>query len=176
MRSILPFTFTLSLLAGAFGASGAELDIPENLRPPPDEVTSVEALATGVQIYECRPRTDQPSMFEWAFVAPEAVLVDDSGRQIGTHYAGPTWKAIDGSSVTGEVLARAPGADPSAIPWLLLRARDTTGGGIFSTTKTIQRLQTVGGTAPTAPCSIANAKQVVRVPYTATYYFYLAAP
>jgi hypothetical protein len=38
----------------------------------------------------------------------------------------------------------------------------------------IQRLQTVGGKAPSAPCSQDNAKQVVRVPYKAAYYFYVA--
>jgi len=31
---------------------------------------------------------------------------------------------------------------------------------------------TKGGITPTEPCSAANAHQFVRVPYTATYYFY----
>ena len=43
---------------------------------------------------------------------------------------------------------------------------------MFSQVKSIQRLQTVGGKAPSAPCGQDNTKQVVRVPYKATYYFY----
>ena len=143
-----------------------------DLRPPVDQVVFLEALATGVQIYECASKPDQPSMFEWTFKAPEAALVDRSGLSIGKHYAGPTWESNDGRKVVGELKWRDPGPIPSAIPWLLLTAKSTTGTGIFSQTRSIQRVQTVGGVAPTQPCVAANAKQVARVPYTATYYFY----
>jgi hypothetical protein len=70
------------------------------------------------------------------------------------------------------VKARDAGPDPSAIPWLLLSAKSNSGAGVFSQVKSIQRLQTVGGKAPSAPCGQDNTKQVVRVPYKATYYFY----
>lgn len=157
------------------GATDALREVPGNLRPPPGQVVSLETLASGFQIYECTSKADEPSMYEWTFRAPEAALFDRSGRSIGKHYAGPTWESTDGSSVTGEVKARDQGPTPFAIPWLLLSAKATAGAGVFSTTKSIQRLQTVGGVAPTVQCSAANAKQVARVPYTATYYFYRAA-
>jgi hypothetical protein len=162
------------LIAGvsAGGALPVPPDAPANLRAPPEQVMSLEALASGFQIYECQSKFDQPSTYEWAFVAPDAVLLDRAGHLLGKHYAGPTWESIDGSSVTGEVNARDAGPTPSSIPWLLLNAKTTTGAGVFSTTKSVQRLQTVGGVAPTEPCSAANAKQVAEVPYTATYYFY----
>jgi hypothetical protein len=164
-----------SLLFGiASSPSGAPPDAPEALRPPADQVLALEAFATGAQIYECAASQDQPTRFEWVFKAPEAELFDKAGRQIGKHYAGPTWEATDGSAVVGELKARDSGPDPSAIPWLLLSAKSTTGTGVFSQIKSIQRLQTVGGKAPSEACSRDNAQQVVRVPYKATYYFYVA--
>ena len=151
-------------------------DVPPTLRPPAGQVVYLEALATGVQIYQCMSKAGEPSTYEWAFRAPEAALADRSGRSLGKHYAGPTWESLDGSTVVGEAKARDPGPNPSAIPWLLLDAKATTGGGTFGQAKSIQRLQTVGGVAPSEPCSATNAKQIARVPYTASYYFYRAVP
>jgi len=175
---------TLALWSAVLAASGCASgpsapvppDVPAPLRAPAGQSVFLEALATGVQIYECAARADQPSTFEWIFRAPEAALADRSGRSIGKHYAGPTWKSVDGSSVVGELKSRDPGPTPSAIPWLLLTAKSTAGTGVFSQTTSIQRVQTVGGVAPSEPCSAANAKQTARVPYTATYYFYHVVP
>jgi hypothetical protein len=115
-------------------------------------------------------------VYEWQFRAPEAVLVDRSGRSLGRHYAGPTWESNDGSAVVGEVKGRDPGPDPSAIPWLLLSAKSTRGSGLFTPTTSIQRVKTAGGAAPPLPCTAERARQMARVPYTATYYFYRAPP
>jgi len=150
-------------------------EVPASLRPPSNQTVFVEALATGVQIYECAPKPDQPNVFEWTFRAPEAALVDRAGRAIGKHYAGPTWESTDGSAVVGEIKSRDAGPDKNAIPWLLLAAKSTTGAGLFSQTQNIQRIQTVGGIAPAQSCPSGNAGQVARVPYTATYYFYRRA-
>ena len=109
---------------------------------------------------------------EWVFKAPEAELFDKASRKIGKHYAGPTWESTDGSAVVGEVKARDAGPDPSAIPWLLLAAKSNSGRGVLSQVKSIQRLQTVGGKAPSAPCTRDTVGQVARVPYKAVYYFY----
>jgi Protein of unknown function (DUF3455) len=178
-----PFLLTCARAAAMLAAGGCVSspgvvppEVPANLRPPAGQIAFLETLATGVQIYECAPKADQPAVYGWGFRAPEAALADRSGRSIGKHYAGPTWESTDSSSVVGEVKARDPGPTASAIPWLLLGAKSTAGAGLFSTTKSIQRVQTAGGVAPSEPCSAANAKQVVRVPYTATYYFYRAAP
>jgi len=154
---------------------GAPKGVPAALLAPADQSVFLEALASGVQIYECAVSSGQPSKYEWAFRAPEAALVDRSGRPVGKHYAGPTWEAVDASAVVGEVKARDPGPIRSAIPWLLLTSKSTTGVGVLTQTKSIQRLQTVGGIAPSEPCSSANSGQIARVPYRATYYFYRAA-
>jgi len=142
---------------------------------PQAQTVFLEALATGVQIYDCKAKPDQPSTFEWVFRAPEATLTDRAGRSIGKHCAGPTWEALDGSSVVGDLQARDPGPNPSAIAWLLLASKATTGSGALSQTKSIQRVNTVAGMAPATTCDAAGVSQVARVPYTATYYFYRTA-
>ena len=133
----------------------------------------LEAMADGVQIYACEA---QGQGFEWVFKAPEADLFDLSGKKIGKHYAGPTWESNDGSKVVGEVKARDDGPAATAIPWLLLSAKSTSGKGVFSQTQSIQRLYTVGGKAPAGACTRAQLGKEARVPYKATYYFYSARP
>ena len=167
-------SFSVVALLSGCGSSPAvgPPDAPEALRPPADQVLALEALATGVQIYECAANQDQPPRFEWVFKAPEAELFDKAGRKIGKHYAGPTWESTDGSAVVGELKARDSGPDPSAIPWLLLSAKSNSGTGVLGQVKSIQRVKTVGGKAPSTPCRRDNAKQVFRVPYKASYYFY----
>ena len=105
--------------------------VPDNLKVPANQAVSLEALATGVQIYDCKAAKDNPARFEWTFRAPEANLYDVAGKTIGKHYAGPTWESNDGSKVVGEVRARDDGPDPNAIPWLLLSAKST-GAPAFS--------------------------------------------
>jgi hypothetical protein len=173
MRPYLVRSLSAALVAtGCASALAASGQAPENLRPPVGEVVYIEALASGVQIYECTSKADQPSTYEWVFRAPEARLVDRSGRPLGKHYAGPTWESTDGSAVVGEVQAKDPGPSSSAIPWLLLATKSKGGRGSFSESTHIQRVKTVGGLAPAESCSAANARRVARVPYTATYYFY----
>jgi hypothetical protein len=150
--------------------------VPDALQPPAGQSLFLEALANGVQIYECTPKANPAGSYEWTFRAPEAVLADRAGKSLGKHYAGPTWESSDGSSVVGEAKARDAGPDASAIPWLLLNAKSTSGNGVFSGTRSIQRVATVGGAAPTASCGALNANEKVGVPYTATYYFYRAKP
>lgn len=149
-------------------------EVPATIRPPAGQAVFLETLATGVQIYECAAKSDQPNAFEWAFRAPEARLADRAGKTVGQHYGGPTWEANDGSKVVGEVKARDPGPDATAIPWLLLGAKATSGNGVFTPTTSILRVQTTGGLAPKLPCEAVSVKQMARVPYTATYYFYRA--
>jgi len=150
--------------------------VPENLKPPTTEVLSLVTEATGVQIYECNAAKNAPARFEWTFKAPEAELFDRAGYKIGKHYAGPTWESNDGSKVVGEVKARDNGPDANAIPWLLLSAKSTSGTGFFARTKSVQRVNTVGGVSPAEACSQAQSGKMARVAYKATYYFYAAKP
>jgi 6-phosphogluconolactonase (cycloisomerase 2 family) len=124
--------------------------------------------ATGVQIYTCQATG---TGFAWAFKAPEANLYDDTGKLQGTHFAGPTWKSLDGSSVVGSKIASYT-VTPSAIPWLLLKAVSHDGEGRMTNISYIQRLQTVSGVAPAYGCDAAHVGGTARVPYRAVYYFY----
>jgi hypothetical protein len=175
LRTYFPTVVFLAVIGCASVPSANPPEIPADLRPPAGEVLFLEARASGVQIYRCAPKPGQPATYDWVFQGPEAALVDRSGHSLGKHYAGPTWESKDGSSVVGEIKARDPGPRATAIPWLLLSAKTTTGSGTFAATTSIQRVRTVGGIAPPETCSASNADHNARVPYTATYYFYRAA-
>jgi hypothetical protein len=149
----------------------AAVNVPDRLKPEPQESLAMIVAAKGVQVYECRPKADRAGEYGWAFVAPEADLFDGNGRKIGTHYAGPHWESADGSKVIGRVKdsAAAPRAD--AIPWLLLTTKSVSSRGSFSDTTSIQRVNTAGGLAPASGCSEQNVGTTARVPYVADYYF-----
>lgn len=161
--------------APAVGAQTSPMAIPDNLKVPSGNVFLFETFATGTQIYVCTEGADAPGTFAWTFKAPDAVLWNDAGQQVGTHYAGPTWQGNDRSRVVSEVVARADAPAPGAIPWLLLKARTNHGRGIFSTVTYIQRLDTVGGVAPSDGCDRSAGGAERAVPYTAVYAFYYGA-
>src|SRR5438552_1086271 len=129
--------------------------VPDNLLVPDGNKVAFHAYAAGVQIYVCTQSATDPTQFTWVFKAPEAVLFADAAGhgEVAIHYAGPTWESDSGSKVVGVVLQRAP--VPNAIPWLLLQAKSTEGPGVFQGVTFIQRLNTVGGTAPTTNCDAA---------------------
>jgi len=169
------FVSIVAILAGCATKNVANVaDIPETLRPPGNPVMKLALRGSGVQIYECRSSKDGPAPFAWVLRGPEADLLDHAGQLVGRHYAGPTWEANDGSEVTGEMVAQANAPDPEAVPWLLLRAKSNAGKGLFGKTRSIQRVHTVGGKAPSSGCDAAQAGKRVRVAYSADYYFYNA--
>ena len=142
--------------ASVFAAAAlvAPAAVAQELVPPPDGAKLLlEATAEGVQIYACEA---QGAGFAWILKAPDARLVDTRGRQVATHFAGPTWKATDGSSVVGEVVARADAPDGKAIPWLLLKAKSHDGAGLMAGVAFIRRSVTRDGLAAPAGCDAAH--------------------
>lgn len=167
------------LMLVAFAACGNTPAVPvvptaDAIRPPPPSVATRTLLARGVQIYECRAKPGDAQAAEWAFVAPEAELLDTQGKTVGRHYAGPRWEsATDGSKLLGAVQARADAPRADAIAWLLLSTQAEGAHGEFSNTSYIQRVNTVGGMAPASDeCTSASRGRTVRVPYTADYVYY----
>lgn len=157
---------SLLLLASCAGQP-VQPTIPAALVPPGEQ--AVERLsARGVQIYQCRALAQGPS---WAFVAPEAALFDDQGRDAGKHFAGPHWEAPDASRIVGTVKSRADAPQGGAIPWLLLSTRSVGGQGRFAAVTSVQRVNTEGGLAPARPCDAGALGATERVPYTADYVF-----
>lgn len=173
-------TFALAvMLPGSALAALTPPTVPANLQVPAGNAPYLVGHAVGVQIYSCKA---SGAGFAWTFVAPEATLSDDAGTPIATHFAGPTWKATDGSTVKGMSIANAPSPTGNAIPWLLLRATSTAagpgGGTTLTGTSFVQRVNTMGGVAPTSGCDATHVDATARVDYTANYYFYssLALP
>jgi hypothetical protein len=139
--------------------------------PPLGSALLLEAVGDGVQIYACESKGN---LFEWSFKAPEANLFDKQGRQIGAHFAGPTWKMADGSAIVGEVVTKADAPEKNAIQWLLLRAKAHEGQGILGEAAFIRRTDTKGGVAPTTGCDAGHISEQVRMRYSAIYQFFSA--
>jgi hypothetical protein len=137
-------------------------EVPEAIEAPATNKVHFHGFAVGVQIYTWNG-------VSWGAAVPEATLFHGNGV-VTIHFAGPTWESNSGSKVVGALPPKSVTVDTNAIPWLLLRAKSTEGPGIFADTTYIQRVNTVGGKAPSA--SGAFVGQVARVPYTADYFFY----
>jgi hypothetical protein len=150
-------------------------NVPAALAPPAGETLKSKLMGVGVQIYMCTGNVNvTPTTFAWTFVGPNANLLNEDGKLVGTHFIGPTWQGNDGSSVVG---AKKVGVsvDPSAVPWLRLAAvSHGTDSGRFDDVTSIQRLSTVGGNAPADGCDAAHVGSIAQVPYTADYVFYRA--
>jgi hypothetical protein len=151
----------------------ADEAVPKALQPPAGYTVAFTAKASGVQIYTST--AEAGSAMTWTFEAPLAQLRAPSG--VIHHYAGPSWEAVDGSRIVRDkdspvttLPARQPATD---IPWLLIKVQPDATPGVLSKVAYVQRIETSGGVAPSAPP--VNAGTKVGVPYTATYVFYVKA-
>jgi hypothetical protein len=173
--AIMLFAGCTNAVADAVDDSSDELTsacpphVPPALAVPAGNKLAFSYDAIGVQIYGCDATA---TGYGWVFRAPEANLYGHKGKPAGTHYAGPTWQAKDGSTVVAAKVAEYP-ADP-AIPWLLLGATSHAGHGRMTDVTFIHRLETAGGKAPANGCDATHVGETLRVDYTATYYFYEA--
>jgi hypothetical protein len=159
------------------GHSNRPQCVPAGLEVPVGNELATRSAGVGVQIYVWTANPTNVALASWVLKAPHAVLFgshqDERGEVVGIHFGGPTWQGNDGSKV---VVARLTSltVDTTAIPWLLLQTTSTSGDGVFTDTTYVQRLNTVGGLAPTTPGSTLGEE--VLVPYIADYYFYRAMP
>jgi len=150
----------------------AAVDLPANA--PGGNTRVATFYAVGVQKYKSQQKADNPGVFEWVFVAPQADLYDATNNKVGTHSAGPSWQLNGGAdSLVGQAFTpprTAPSEDAGSIDWLLLMPKTgKTATGIFANVSYIQRIVTTGGKAPTtAPAEDGLAAEV---PYTAIYRF-----
>jgi hypothetical protein len=169
---VIVFLSGISMMAcTSSGGSSASAPVPAAIAVPEGHKAVLTLVGAGDLTYECRAKADKTG-FEWAFVGPNATLFDLDKKPVGKYYAGPTWESMDGSRVTGKQLAVSP--NPDAIPLQLVQANPATGNGAMTGVTYIQRLKTVGGTAPKDPCAAGNtgAKQTVK--YQADYVFFKA--
>jgi len=167
-RSASP-SYTELTAAEAQAASNGrfpDLGACTQLQVPEGSNISFHVFGVGFQVYRWDGTT-------WQFSNPEANLFADAGLNalVGTHFsapgAKPNWLTVSGSRVIGTLTDRCP--VPNAIPWVKLSA-DNSGTGVFNQTTFIQRLNTVGGLAPTTPGTVVGEE--FKSPYTADYFFY----
>ncbi|MBB5056477.1 hypothetical protein HDF16_001162 [Granulicella aggregans] len=158
MRKLLGIVAAMMCSCAAFGQDATT--------PPANEHVVLTVQGRGVQIYSC---TKTPTAAAWVFVAPAARLFDKDGLEVGTHGDGPVWHLQDGSSVVGQVIAKAPSPDAGAVPWLLLKVASRSGAGSMDAVDLVRRSATKGGVAPGGACDVGA---LTSVPYEATYTFY----
>jgi hypothetical protein len=155
-----------------FAMTANTQQVPKELQPPANEELLLQVHAQGDQIYTCKADGAQ---FVWTLKAPEAQLFDKTGKSFGKHFAGPSWQANDGSSVTGKAVGNAPSPDTDSIPWLLITVTSHSGEGLLARVTSVQRINTKGGKAPASGCDTAHAGQETRAPYSADYVFFALA-
>lgn len=174
--SILAVGALTTLLAACSTQTGMMQapDAPATVAAPAGNKPVMSTVGVGELTYECRAKANTAGAFEWVFVAPTAVLYDANRTALGKYYGGPTWESTDGSKVTGKQLAVAPSPNPGAIPLQLVQANPATGNGAMKGVTYIQRLNTIGGVAPTDSCSSANVGASKQIRYQADYVFYKA--
>jgi hypothetical protein len=163
MRAILVLAVALLLVPAAASQQPASID------PPATEHLLLQLQAKGVQIYSC---TSDRGTAAWKLQGPDAKLLDSKGAEAGTHFAGPTWKLVDGSEVKASPVANKPASDPGSVPWLLLKVASHAGSGKLDQAAYVTRTNTNGGVAPASGCDAEHQGQETRVPYSATYTFY----
>jgi hypothetical protein len=142
------------------------------------------ASGAGTQNYTCEAiAVDGGTDYAWTFVGPQAALSDCNAMVVAQHFASeagagfPEWQANDGTYVIGQKQqAYTPDGGSGSVPWLLLGAVSTGGGGdaggTLSGAQYVERLHTDGGVAPSGALCTADAGGTTdKVPYTAEYYF-----
>jgi hypothetical protein len=173
---------TIALAAVALCTSAAasaetpfnQSSLAASVQVPAGNSVALETVGMGSITYECRARKDTADQFEWAFVGPDAKLMDRKGLQIGKYFGPPaTWEAMDGSKVTGAQVAVSPNGAGN-IPLQLVKANPASGMGAMQGLSYIQRVATMGGAAPAMPCAQPQAGQKQVVGYQADYIFWKA--
>jgi hypothetical protein len=185
----MAFMFALPQAAHAQGVTPPP--VPASIEVPAQNEAFLLGRGVGTQNYVCQP-ADSLGRVAWTLFTPQATLFSDQGDQLTSHFNSPnpvegrtvraTWRdSADTSTVWARAIASV--ADPNAsgaIAWVLLQVVGTevgpTGGNTLSGTTFIQRLNTVGGSAPTTDCSVpTDVGRKAFVPYTADYFFYKAS-
>lgn len=168
-----------SIFLAAAGAAQADHHmVPSAVSVPDGNVVMMKTLAMGQITYECMEKKDAPGSYAWNFKIPHAYLFDASNSQVGRYYGSPkgaTWESNDGSKVVGKQLAVTPNtATAGSIPLQLVQQNGYEGNGAMNKVTYIQRLATVGGTAPAKACAAANAGKKEIVSYQADYILWMA--
>ena len=156
-------------------APHSQANLPAAVKVPAGNRVVMKTSTLGGKITcQCRAKKDISDQFEWVFAGPAAGLKDRKGLMVGKYYGPPaTWESMDGSKITGTQVAVAPNGDGN-IPNQLVKANPAMGLGAMQGVSYIQRVATMGGSAPKSLCAKANEGEKQIVKYSADYIFYKA--
>jgi hypothetical protein len=157
-RVALAFSLVVPVVCSASAA-----EIPDSIAAKGETVV-LQVHAAGAQIYECK--ADANGRMTWQFREPIASLFLN-GKTVGRHYAGPSWE-VQGSTIVGKAVGKAPGGSAKDVPWLKLEVTDQRGEGPLKGVGTVQRVNTEGGNLEGACDKAADLRAE---PYTADYVF-----
>jgi hypothetical protein len=159
------------ILACASTSSEAGAQSGSDITPPAGATVVREVQAGGAQVYACRAGAN--GAYAWTLTGPQAVLINDEGGQFGTHSAGPTWTATDGSSISADGAHPMMKVDrPGAVPALLLNVKSSKGTGVLNGVRYVRRADTEGGLPPAAGCDASHVNATTATHYSAVYTFY----
>jgi hypothetical protein len=186
IAGITALGMALALPQAAHAQTVTPPPVPTDIQVPAGNQAFLLGRGVGTQNYVCVP-SDTIGHVNWRLFTPQATLFSDLGEQLTTHFSSPnpdepgvvrvTW---EDSRDTSTVWARATGSvtvSPTAIPWVRLlvvgRVVGPTGGNTLFGTTFIQRVNTVGGLAPSKRCDLpTDIGNEAFVPYTADYFFF----
>jgi hypothetical protein len=183
----LGLAFAIALPHAALAQSVTPPPVPDKIQVPAGNQAFLIGRGDGTQNYVCSPGKSLGQV-AWTLFTPQATLFNDDGGQLTSHFFSPnphevgtpvraTWRdSQDTSTVWAKANATAV-VNADAIAWVLLevvgREVGPTGGGTLFGTTFIQRVNTVGGLAPTTGCDTpADLGAKAFQPYTADYVFY----
>jgi hypothetical protein len=174
--------------------------VPALLEVEDGNVVYLVGHAFGTQNYVCAPSATSMTGFAFSLFTPQATLLQRDGDQLATHFFSPNndpsvappeagtiraaWQdARDTSTVWASVVQQSTDADfvrSDSIAWLLLEKAGVlagpSGGDRLTKTTFIQRINTVGGLAPSSGCStFGDVGRKAFIPYAADYVFYKKA-
>ncbi len=197
----LAVAFTLSLPLPAPAGEVTPPAVPDKLQVPEGAEAVLIGHARGTQNYVCLPSgagfawtlftpeatlsRDSGKQIITHFFAPNPCEPNSNGRVVANGTIRAAWQYLDTSTVwafttLAHTATRATDPDfvkEGAVAWLLLTvsgAKDgPTGGDTLTNTSFIQRVNTVGGLAPSTGCSqVEDVGKEAFMPYRADYVFY----
>ena len=187
----LGFAITIALPHAARAQAVTPPPVPANIEVPAGNHAYFVGHGVGTQNYVCAP-AKSIGQVAWTLFTPQATLFGDAGEQLTSHFFSPnpvegntairaTWRDSQDSS-TVWAKANASSSDPAfvnanAVAWVLLQTVGTqvgpTGGANLTRTTFIQRLNTIGGLAPSTGCDVpTDLGSKAFMPYTADYFFF----
>ena len=190
----LALALALSLAQLAHAHQITPPSVPNGIEVDAGNKVFLVGHGVGTQNYVCQP---SGTGFAFTLFTPEATLFNHGDKQqVTTHYFSPndnpfdpadkgviraTWEhSRDSSTVWAQAIQQSTDAHfvaAGAIPWVKLKVvgaqNGPTGGDRLSGATFIQRLNTIGGSAPSTGCAVSgDVGKKAFVPYTADYFFY----